>query len=194
MTRKPRILAFAGSTRKDSYNKMLTRIAAKAAEEYGADVTLVDLKDLPMPLFDEDLEREAGMPESAAKLKAFMVESDGFLIASPEYNSSITAVMKNAIDWVSRPVPNEPSLLAFKGKTAVLMSASPGNLGGLRGLVHLRAILGNISMIVLPDQIAIPKAYEAFDSDGRLKDAKQQAGVQDLGKKLAETICKLIAS
>lgn len=194
MTRKPRILAFAGSTRKDSYNKKLARIAAKAAEECGADVTLVDLKDLPMPLFDEDLEREAGMPESAAKLKALMVEHDGFLIASPEYNSSITAVLKNAIDWVSRPVPNEPSLLAFKGKTAVLMSASPGNLGGLRGLVHLRAILGNIGMIVLPDQIAVPKAYEAFDSDGRLKDAKQQAGVEDLGKKLAETVRKLIAS
>jgi len=194
MTRKPRILAFAGSTRKDSYNKKLTRIAAKAAEECGADVTLVDLKDLPMPLFDEDLERGAGMPESAAKLKALMVESDGFLIASPEYNSSITAVLKNAIDWVSRPVPNEPSLLAFKGKTAVLMSASPGNLGGLRGLVHLRAILGNIGMIVLPDQIAVTNAYEAFDSDERLKDAKQQAGVQDLGKKLAETVRKLIAS
>ena len=146
MTRKLRILAFAGSTRKDSYNKKLRRIAAKAAEECGAEVTLVDLKDLPMPLFDEDLERETGMPESAAKLKALMVESDGFLIASPEYNSSITAVLKNAIDWVSRPVPNEPSLLAFMGKTAILMSASPGNLGGLRGLVHLRAILGNIGV------------------------------------------------
>jgi len=194
MTRKPRILAFAGSTRMDSYNKKLARIAVKAAEECGAEVTLVDLKDLPMPLFDEDLEREAGMPESAAKLKALMVEHDGFLIASPEYNSSITAVLKNAIDWVSRPVPNEPSLLAFKGKTAVLMSASPGNLGGLRGLVHLRAILGNIGMIVLPDQIAVPKAYEAFDNDGTLKDAKQQASVQDLGKKLVETVRKLIAS
>jgi len=194
MTRKPRILTFAGSTRKDSYNKKLARIAAKAAEECGAEVTLVDLKDLPMPLFDEDLEREAGMPESAAKLKALMVEHDAFLIASPEYNSSITAVLKNAIDWVSRPVPNEPSLVAFKGKTAVLMSASPGNLGGLRGLVHLRAILGNIGVLVLPDQIAVPKAYEAFDSDGRLKDAKQQAVVEDLGKKLAETVRKLIAS
>jgi len=194
MTRKPRILAFAGSTRMDSYNKKLARIAVKAAEECGAEVTLVDLKELPMPLFDEDLEREAGMPESAAKLKALMVEHDGFLIASPEYNSSITAVLKNAIDWVSRPVPNEPSLLAFKGKTAVLMSASPGNLGGLRGLVHLRAILGNIGMIVLPDQIAVPKAYEAFDNDGTLKDAKQQASVQDLGKKLVETVRKLIAS
>jgi len=194
MTRKPRILTFAGSTRKDSYNKKLARIAVKAAEECGAEVTLVDLKDLPMPLFDEDLEREAGMPESAAKLKALMVEHDAFLIASPEYNSSITAVLKNAIDWVSRPVPNEPSLVAFKGKTAVLMSASPGNLGGLRGLVHLRAILGNIGVLVLPDQIAVPKAYEAFDSDGRLKDAKQQAVVEDLGKKLAETVRKLITS
>jgi NAD(P)H-dependent FMN reductase len=194
MTRKPRILAFAGSTRKDSYNKKLARIAAKAAEECGGDVTLVDLKDLPMPLFDEDLEREAGMPEAAAKLKALMVESDGFLIASPEYNSSITAVLKNAIDWVSRPVPNEPSLVAFKGKTAVLMSASPGNLGGLRGLVHLRAILGNIGVLVLPDQFAVSKAYEAFDNDGTLKDAKQQVGVQNLGRKLAETVRKLIAS
>ena len=194
MTRKPRILAFAGSTRKDSYNEKLARIAAKAAEECGAEVTLVDLKDLPMPLFDEDLEQEAGMPESAAKLKALMVEHDAFLIASPEYNSSITAVLKNAIDWVSRPVPNEPSLVAFKGKTAVLMSASPGNLGGLRGLVHLRAILGNIGVLVLPDQIAVSKAYEAFDNDGNLKDAKQQAGVQDLGRKLAETVRKLIAS
>ena len=194
MTRKPRILAFAGSTRKDSYNKKLVRIAAKAAEECGAEVTLVDLKDMPMPLFDEDLEREAGMPEAAAKLKELMVKSDGFLIASPEYNSSITAVLKNAIDWVSRPVPNEPSLLAFKGKTAVLMSASPGNLGGLRGLVHLRAILGNIGVMVLPDQTAVPKAYEAFDSDGRLKDAKQHASIQDLGRKLADTVRKLIAS
>jgi len=194
MTRKPRILAFAGSTRKDSYNKKLAQIAAKAAEECGAEVTLVDLKDLPMPLFDEDLEREAGMPESAAKLKALMVEHDGFLIASPEYNSSITAVLKNAIDWVSRPVPNEPSLLAFRGKTAVLMSASPGNLGGLRGLVHLRAILGNIGVLVLPDQIAVSKAYEAFDNDGKLNDAKQQTSIQDLGRRLAETVRKLIAA
>ena len=125
----------------------------------------MDLKDLPMPLFDEDLEREAGMPESAAKLKALMVEHDGFLMLLPSTTVRSLPFLKNAIDWVSRPVPNEPSLLAFKGKTAVLMSASPGNLGGLRGLVHLRAILGNIGMIVLPDQIAVPKAYEAIDSD-----------------------------
>ena len=98
--RKPRILAFAGSTRKDSYNKKLVRIAAKAAQECGAEVTVVDLNEFPMPLFDEDLEQAQGQPESAVRLKKLMVEHDGFLIASPEYNSSITVVLKNNIDWV----------------------------------------------------------------------------------------------
>jgi chromate reductase, NAD(P)H dehydrogenase (quinone) len=193
MMRKPRILAFAGSTRKDSYNKKLVRIAARAAQECGAEVTVIDLKDFPMPLFDEDLERTQGMPEAAARLKKLMVENDGFLIASPEYNSSITAVLKNSIDWASRPVPNEPPLVAFKGKTAILMSASPGALGGLRALVHVRSILGNIGMIVLPDQVAVPRAFEAYSGDGTLKDPKQHGAVEGLGRTLTTFLQKHIA-
>jgi NAD(P)H-dependent FMN reductase len=188
-----RFLAFAGSTRRDSFNKKLVRIAAQGAEEVGAKVTLIDLRDFPLPLFDGDLEAAEGQPESAKKLKALMTEHDGFLIASPEYNSSFSGVLKNAIDWVSRPSSNELPLVAFKGKVAVLMSASPGGLGGLRGLVHVRSILGNIGVIVLPDQIAVVKASEAFNADGSLKDPKQHAAVMGLGKTLASFLDKMKA-
>ena len=131
------------------------------------------------------------MPENGMKLKQLFIGHDGLLIASPEYNSSITAVMKSAIDWVSRLAPGEPPLVAFRGKIATLMSASPGVLGGLRGLVHVRSILGNIGVIVLPDQLAVPKAYEAFEADGSLKDPKQQAGIEGLGRTLASFLMKL---
>jgi chromate reductase, NAD(P)H dehydrogenase (quinone) len=117
-----------------------------------------------------------------------------FLIAAPEYNSSITAALKNTIDWVSRPMPGEPPLLGFMSKAAALMSASPGGLGGLRGLVHVRSILANIGVLVLPDQIAVVKAFEAFADDGSLKDAKLQAGIQGLGKSLTGLLVKLSAS
>lgn len=193
MSAAPRILAFAGSLRRDSFNKKLVRIAAAGARAAGAEVTLIDLKDFPLPLFDQDLEASQGMPEPGVRLKQLLISHDGFLIASPEYNSSITAVLKNAIDWTSRAATNEPSLVAFRGKTAALMSASPGALGGLRGLVHLRAILGNIGVLVLPDQIAVSKANEAFEADGRLKDPKLQSGIEGLGRNLATLLKKLKA-
>ena len=188
---KPRILAFASSTRRESFNKKLVAIAAQGAREAGAEVTLIDLKDFPLPLFDQDLEAEQGMPENGKKLKKLFIDHDGLLIASPEYNGSFPAVLKNAIDWVSRPAPGEPSLVAFRGKVATLMSASPGALGGLRGLVHVRSILSNIGVIVLPDQVAVAKAHEAFHADGSLKDPKQQAGIEGLGKALASFVAKL---
>jgi chromate reductase, NAD(P)H dehydrogenase (quinone) len=187
----PRILAFASSTRRESFNKRVVAIAAQGAREAGAEVTLIDLKDFPLPLFDQDLEAEEGMPENGKKLKKLFIDHDGLLIASPEYNSSLPAVLKNAIDWVSRPAPGEPSLLAFRGKVAILMSASPGALGGLRGLVHVRSILGNLGVIVLPDQVALAKAHEAFQPDGSLVDPKRQAGVEGLGKTLASFLAKL---
>lgn len=190
MSSSPRILAFAGSLRKDSYNKKLLRIAADGAQEAGAAVTLVDLKDFPLPLFDQDLEDAEGMPEPARRLKRLFIEHDGLLISAPEYNSSITAVLKNAIDWVSRREGDEPPLIAYKGKAAALTSASPGALGGIRGLVHVRSILGNIGVIVLPEQVAIPKAHEALAPDGTLKDPKQQASVKNIGAALAAFLVK----
>jgi chromate reductase len=189
----PKILAFAGSTRKESFNKKLVKVAAEAARAAGAEVTFVDLRDIPMPLYDGDLETEQGVPENAKKFKALLLAHDGFLISAPEYNSSISAVLKNAIDWASRPVPNEAPLACFSGKVATLMSASPGALGGLRGLVIVRALLSNINVIVLPGQVAVPKAHEAFDAEGKLKDPKQQASIDALGRELVGVLAKLKA-
>jgi chromate reductase, NAD(P)H dehydrogenase (quinone) len=191
MASTPKILAFAGSTRIDSYNKKLVKIAAAGAKTAGAEVTYLDLRDLPLPLFDEDLEAQEGLPANAHTFKDLLISHQGLLIASPEYNSSLTAVLKNAIDWASRPAPNEAPLAAFAGKVATIMSASPGALGGLRGLVHLRSILGNIKVLVLPDQIALPKAYEAFNPDGTLKDPKQQESIEKLGDDLTKILLKL---
>ena len=120
-----------------------------------------------------------------------MKSHQGFLISCPEYNSSITGILKNTIDWASREAPGEGPLVCFRGKTAALLSASPGGLGGLRGLVHVRSILGNIGVLLLPDQVAIPKAHEAFQPDGALKDPKQQAAVEKLGASLAAFLKKL---
>lgn len=191
MNQPPRILAFAGSTRRDSFNKKLVTIAAGAARSAGAEVSLIDLRDLPLPLYDGDLEADKGLPANAKKLKDLFLAHHGLLIASPEYNSSISGVLKNTIDWVSRPAPGEGSLACFEGKAAALMSASPGALGGLRGLVHLRAILGNIKVLVMPEQVAVSKTLDAFNADSSLKDAKQQSAVEALGTKLAGLLIKL---
>lgn len=183
-----RILAFAGSAREGSFNKLLVRIAAAGATAAGAEVTLIDLKQFPLPLFDQDLEQAEGPPEHAVRLKQLFVEHHGLLIAAPEYNSSITPLLKNAIDWVSRATGDEPPLVAFRGKAAALMSASPGPLGGLRGLVHVRAILGNIGVLVLPNQVAVGQASAAFGDDGQLVDDRKQSQVQELGAELARVI------
>ena len=190
MSRQPKILAFAGSTRKESFNNRLVKIAAKSAKASGAQVTIANLNDYPVPLFDQDLEKEKGQPEKAKQFKALMVAHDGFLISSPEYNSSITAVLKNMLDWVSRPVEGESSLIAFKGKVATLMSTSPGGLGGLRGLVHVRSILSNLGVIVLPEQAAIPAAHNAFAEDGSLNDPKDQDKIEALGSGITKVLQK----
>lgn len=187
----PKILAFAGSTREGSFNKQLIKVAVAAAKGAGAQVTLIDFRDLPMPLYDGDLEAQHGIPEPAKQFKALMLSHDGLLIAAPEYNSSITGVLKNAIDWASRELPGEAPLACFTGKVAALMSASPGALGGLRALVHVRAILGNIGVLVLPHQVAVPKAHEAFTAEGALKDAKRQQSVEKLSVELAAIVVKL---
>ncbi len=186
-----KILSFAGSARRDSFNKKLARIAAEGARKAGAEVTLIDLKDFPLPLFDQDLEAAEGLPPNAVKLKELFKAHRGLLIAAPEYNSSITPLLKNTLDWVSRSAPQEKSLECFAGKAAALVSASPGALGGLRGLVHLRAMLGNIQVLVIPQQMAVVKAHEAFDENGALKNADQQAAVEAVGSSLAKLLLKL---
>lgn len=193
MSRPVKILAFAGSTRRESFNKKLVRVAAEGARQAGAEVTILDLADFPLPLFDQDLEEAEGLPENARRLKALMAEHDGFLVSSPEYNSSISGVLKNAIDWASRREEGEKPLVAFAGKAVALMSSSPGGLGGLRGLVHARAIFGNLGMLVLPQQKAVGGAFKAFAADGTMTDPKMQADISALGSGLAETLAKLIA-
>jgi len=193
MTNTIKILAFAGSARAGSFNKQLVKIAAEGARIAGAETTYLDLHNLPLPLFDQDLVDREGLPENVLKLKALMKNHQGFLIACPEYNSSITPLLKNTIDWASRSEPEEPplALTCFKDKVAAIMATSPGGLGGLRGLVHVRAILESIGTIVLPDQKAIPNAYQAFDQNGKLKDEKQQAAIRNLGEKLTTLLAKL---
>ncbi len=193
MSQLPKILAFAGSARKDSFNKKILRIAVAGARQAGGEVTLIDLKDYPLPLFDQDLEAAEGAPANAVKLKRLFVEHDALLIAAPEYNSTITPLLKNTIDWVSRPAPGEAPLVGFQGKLATLMSASPGGLGGLRGLVHVRSLLGNIGVLVLPGQVAVPTAHEALAADGSLKDANLSASIEALGRGLVEATKKLKA-
>jgi chromate reductase, NAD(P)H dehydrogenase (quinone) len=191
MLTKPKIIAFAGSTRTDSYNKKLVKIASTGATEAGVDVTVIDLRDFPMPIYDGDLEQKDGLPSNARKLKDLMLAHQGFLISSPEYNSSISAVFKNTIDWASRQSEGETPLACFRDKVAGIMSASPGMLGGLRGLVHVRSILGNIGVIVTPDQMALAKAHEAFNGDGTLKDKKQEDQAKKIGANVAKILLKL---
>ena len=190
MSTPPRILAFAGSARKESFNKKLAAAAAELATAAGGDVTLIDLADYPLPLFDQDLEA-AETPENLPRLKELFLSHDGLLISAPEYNSSITPLLKNVIDWVSRPVGNESPLAAFQGKTAGLLAASPGGFGGMRGLVHLRDILGNIGVHVIPAEAAVAAAHEAFGDNGELKDERQRNRIERVARLLVETTGKL---
>ena len=170
----PKLLFLSGSIRTDSLNTKLAKAAMQQATELGAKTTYLDLKDYELPIYNGDLEAASGLPDNAKKIKELFVEHDGFFIASPEYNGSFSALLKNTIDWISRPhTDNEPPLHAFKGKIAALSACSPGALGGLRGLVPLRMLLGNIGVIVSPSQAAIGNGFKAFDETGNLTDNKQ---------------------
>jgi len=193
MADKPKIIAFAGSTRTGSYNKLLVKIAVEGAREAGADVTYIDLRDYPMPIYDGDLEEKEGLPANARKLKDIFLQNQGLLIASPENNGSMTAVFKNTIDWLSRPVKGYPPLECFVNKYAILMGASIGYWGAIRVLIQLRPMLSHIKVTVLPEQVNIPMAESAFENDGSLKDKKHHAATKGLGKKLTEFL-KMINS
>lgn len=171
-----RILVFAGSTRQGSYNKQLARLAARDVVAAGAEATFLDLREFPMPLYDGDMEAGDGPPEHAFRLQEIVAQHHGLIVASPEYNNSISAVLKNTLDWVSR-TPRVRGANPFAGKPAALIAASPGSLGGLRGLDAVRNVLNTVGMLVLPGMVAVGHADQAFDADGKLKDA-------DLGRRL----------
>lgn len=152
------VLAFAGSSREDSLNKELIAIAADLASQMGGIVTQVDLKDYPMPIYNGDLETKDGMPTKAKEFRQLMVQNEVILISSPEYNGSVSALLKNTLDWASRNPKGGSSREAFKGKKFVIMSASPGPGGGARGLVHLKAIIEDIGGTVVSPQVAVPQS------------------------------------
>lgn len=187
-----RLLAFAGSARTASLNKRLVPHLAAGARAAGCEVTVIDLRDFELPLYDWDLEQR-GLPENALKLKQLFKEHHGFLLACPEYNSSITPLLKNTLDWASRAAPGEKPLACYEGKVAGLASASPGALGGLRGLVHVRMILTTLKILVVPEQAAVGQANKAFDEQGELIDEKQRAAVHSVGAAAARLAAKLIA-
>lgn len=188
-----RILVFAGSARSGSLNKKLARVAAAAVRAAGAEATLIDLADYPMPLYDGDLEARDGVPASARKLKDLFIAHHGLLIVSPENNASVSALLKNTLDWISRQDGVESGLIPYKGKVAALAGACPGALGAMRGLTHLRAILQTLTVLVLSEQVALGRAHEAFNEDGSLKDSKQQAALAALATKLADVCARLAA-
>lgn len=188
---QPRILAFAGSLRRESWNKKLVKLAAEGAETAGADVQYLDLKEYPLPVYDGDDEREHGLPANALKLKEIFNAADGMLISCPEYNSGYSGALKNTIDWISRRLEGEKPLGAFRDKPVAVMAASTGAGGGRRMLPTLRLLLSNLGMHVLPQYHGLTHAAEAFDDAGNLKDEAVAAKVKGLGEKVVAMVTAL---
>jgi chromate reductase len=182
-----RLLAFAASLRRESWNRKLLGLAADLAREAGAEVDVAEFREFDMPLYDADLLALSGIPAGAGELARRVGPADGLLLASPEYNFSLPGTLKNAIDWVSRvrPVP-------LRGKSALLLSASNGQIGGVRGLWQLRIPLEGLGVLVYPDMYTLPWADKAFGSDGKLIEPERQTrlasmvgGYLALARKLA---------
>lgn len=188
----PRILAFAGSNRRDSFNARLLAAAAGALEGGSVPCTTIELRDFPLPIYDADLEAAEGLPENAARLRALIASHQGYLVASPEYNGLLSPLMKNTIDWTTRSEQGGADTSGYQGKWAALLSASPGALGGMRGLGSLRTLFTNLGCTVLADQLTVRQAGQAFDAQGRLDD-KNRTRAEALALKLARTIAALHA-
>jgi len=189
------LLFFAGSTRQGSYNTKLARLAQRIATANGIGGVFVDLKDYPMPLYNGDLEAEHGPPQKAQEFKALLGEYQGAFIASPEYNSSITPLLKNTLDWMTRVrAPGETGLETFKSRVFAISGASPGYYGTMRSLLNLRQILTlGLGALVIPQQLALPRANDAFEEDGSLKDQAQLKMLTGVVEALASTAKKFAA-
>jgi NAD(P)H-dependent FMN reductase len=188
----PKILAFSGSIRRESWNRKLIQVAVDATCAAGGDVTLIDLADYPLPLYNGDLEDRDGLPDNAQRLKALFKAHDAFLIASPEYNSSMPPLLKNTLDWVSREWQGESGLVPYQNKVAAILAASPGQFGGMRMLPHLRQILNTLGVLVLPGQFSLPHADMAFDAENGM--LKSPARLHALVLELVNTTNRLAAA
>lgn len=184
----PRILVFAGSIRTGAYSGKTADAAAKELAIQGAEVTRISLADYPLPLMDQDLESEHGVPTPAVMLAHLVGAHDGLLIATPEYNSSIPPLLKNTIDWISRVAkdPQERPFRAFSGKTIGLCSSSNGNFSGIRAINHLRAVLVHCQAEVISAQCSVPRGQDAFDDDGAFHDAQLRKSMTKVCHALVE--------
>lgn len=188
-----KILAMSGSSRKDSLNVRALDTVTAIAIDKGAEVERLDLGELDIPIYDGDLEAASGLPEGVTRLRAAMLEADGLVIACPEYNGFMTPLLLNALDWASRAEGAKPDLAPFRDKVILITSASPGGFGGMRAAGHLRTMLSGIGSIVVPQGIAIPGAYDAFDDSGDFKDdglrKRAESAVErflDIAKKIGQ--------
>lgn len=175
------LLVFAGSTRQQSYNRRLAQATARIAQSLGAQATVLELGDYDLPLYNADLEAQ-GTPEGVLRFKAALHAHPAWIVCSPEYNGSYTALLKNAIDWASSPVAGHPEwhdgLKPFRGKVVGMLSASPGALGGLRSQSHLAPLLVNLECWLAPKAFALGGAASAFDADGQLVQPAHQERVR----------------
>lgn len=185
----PKILVFAGSLRTGSHNTRLAALAAKELALTGADVTRISLADFPLPIYDADLEANSGPPENAIRLKHLMMQHQGVFIASPEYNASITPLLKNTIDWISRArAAREAPLAAYRNRVFALGAASNGSYGGARSLMALRQVLElGCGALVIPDQVTVFKAGEAFDEMDNLTDERTATQLKAVAARLVDT-------
>jgi NAD(P)H-dependent FMN reductase len=181
-----KILVFAGSLRAASLNKMLAREAATLARAAGAEVTLIDLKDFPLPIYDGDVEVADGLPANARKLKDLFIAHHGIIVACPEYNAGMTAVLKNVIDWVSRQHGDESGTVPYEGKVVGLCSAAGGQFAGIRSMEAARNVLMNLGCLVVPKRLGIARANQAFDEAGRLKDPQLVAALDAVVKQVVQ--------
>ena len=169
----PRILVFAGSIRSGAYSGKTADAAQRELALAGAEVTRISLADYPLPIMDEDLERERGVPENAVKLARLFAAHDGILIATPEYNGSMPPLVKNTIDWISRVKSDGGKpLRPLPGRLVAICSSSDGHFAGIRSAAHLRAVLSHIQMEVISPQCSIPYGKEAFDEDGNFREER----------------------
>ena len=184
----PRILVFAGSIRTGSFNASLAALAAKELALAGADVTHISLQDFPMPIYDGDTEAASGPPENAIKLKRMMMTHPGVFIASPEYNASVTPLLKNTLDWISRVRDGkETPLAAYKNRVFALGSASNGQFGGMRSLLALRQVLEiGCGALVSPEQVSVSRAADAYDEMGHLKDERTANALRAVVRRLID--------